>query len=168
MQDMTAQEIERLLRNARIGRLCMADAAGRPYTIPLPFCWTRGSLYLRLPLSGRKGLVLTQNDQVCFELDEFTETLDEYASVLVEGRLVAVVDLDEKAQVKRCNDAKYARLRHGHRPGHRRSSPLEQLPLRRIVVERISGRKKEATPQEADLMIVGQAGPGSTSSLKAS
>ena len=57
----------------------MADASGRPYTIPLPFCWTDASVYLRLPLTGRKGAVLTKNDQVCFEVDHFTETLDRAA-----------------------------------------------------------------------------------------
>ena len=132
----------------------MADAAGRPYTIPLPFCWTDGSVYLRLPLTGRKGVVLTQNDQVCFEVDQFTETLDEYASVLIEGRLVPVVDGSEKLRVKRCNDDKYTRLRRGYRPGHGRATAVDELPLRRIVIERIGGRKKESVPhQSAELMI---------------
>jgi len=155
MQDMTVHEIDRMLSETRIGRLSMADRAGRPYTIPLPFCWTDGSVYLRLPLSGRKGAVLAENDQVCFEVDDFTESLDEYASVLVEGRLVRVTNLDEKLQIRRRNDEKYTRLRHGYRPGHRRSTPVEELPLRRVVVERISGRKKDAAPQDAELMIAG-------------
>ena len=142
MQDMNAQEIERLLNESRIGRLSMADRAGRPYTIPLPFCWTDGTIYLRLPLAGRKGRVLAQNDQVCFEADRFTDLLDDYASVLVEGRLVSVTSIDEKSRVKRCTDEKYSRLRRGYRPGHGRATPVEQLPLRKIAVERISGRKK--------------------------
>ena len=144
-----------MLSESRIGRLCMADAAGRPYTIPLPFCWTDGTVYLRLPLTGRKGMVLTQNDQVCFEVDYFTETIDEYASVLVEGRLVPVTSTDEKLRVKCCNDEKYTRLRQGYRPGHGRSTPIDELPLRRIVVVRVSGRKKNAVPQNAEPMIAG-------------
>jgi nitroimidazol reductase NimA-like FMN-containing flavoprotein (pyridoxamine 5'-phosphate oxidase superfamily) len=35
MQDMTAQEIDQMLSDARIGRLSIADATGRPYAIPL-------------------------------------------------------------------------------------------------------------------------------------
>ena len=131
----------------------MADRSGRPYTIPLPFCWTDGSVYVRLPLTGRKGLVLTQNDQVCFEVDRFTETLDEYASVLIEGRLVSVISVDEKLRVKRCNDEKYSRLRRGYRPGHGRSTQVDELPLRRIIVERMGGRKKDSAPEQAELMI---------------
>ena len=118
MQDMTPDEIERFLGGARIGRLCMAGADGRPYTIPLPFCWLAGALYVRLPLTGRKGRVLRENDRVCFEADDFTDTLDDYASVIVEGRLVEVTDLEEKRRVKQANDAKYRRLRGGQRGAH--------------------------------------------------
>ena len=149
MQEMTIQEVDQMLSEARIGRLSMADRTGRPYTIPLPFCWTDGAVYLRLPLAGRKGCVLAANDQVCFEVDEFTETLDDYASVLVEGRLVAVTSVDEKSHVKSCNDRKYSRLRRGHRPGHGRSTSIEQLPLRKLLVDHISGRKKDSQPPAA-------------------
>jgi nitroimidazol reductase NimA-like FMN-containing flavoprotein (pyridoxamine 5'-phosphate oxidase superfamily) len=143
MQEMTPDEIGRFLDDARIGRLCMAGADGRPYTIPLPFCWAGGALYVRLPLTGRKGQVLRENDRVCFEADDFTAALDDYTSVIVEGRLVEVTDLEEKRRVKQANDAKYRRLRGGHRPGHGRTKPLEELPLRKVVVEQAGGRRKE-------------------------
>ena len=143
MIEMNRKQIDELLTESRIGRLCMAGADGLPYAVPLPFCWHDGALYLRIPLTGRKGRVLSENDRVCFEVDAYTETLDDYASVLVEGRLVEVCSLDERAAVKEVNDGKYARLRRGHRPGHGRSTPLTALPLRKIVVERLSGRAKE-------------------------
>ena len=117
MTEMTSVEIDEMLHDAHIGRLSMADAQGKPYTIPLPFCWADGTVYLRLPLSGRKGQILAHNDCVCFEVDRFTSTLDQYESVLVEGRLVEVADLAEKGRVKQLNDEKYNRLRNGHRPG---------------------------------------------------
>ena len=154
MQDMMPHEIDQMLSEARIGRLSMADRSGRPYTIPLPFCWTEGTVYLRLPLSGRKGSVLAENDQVCFEVDAFTETLDQYASVLIEGRLVPVHDLNEKLRVKRVNEEKYNRLRRGHRPGHGRATPVEELPMRKVIIERLSGRKKDE-PVAAELLAVG-------------
>jgi nitroimidazol reductase NimA-like FMN-containing flavoprotein (pyridoxamine 5'-phosphate oxidase superfamily) len=146
MQDMMLHEIDAMLSDSLIGRLCMADAAGRPYTVPLPFCWADGAIYLRIPLSGRKGHVLAQNDQVCFEVDQFTDTLDAYGSVLVEGRLVAVTEVREKQRVRTFNDRKYDRLRRGHRPRHGRASRVEDLPMRKIVIEQISGRKKDSAP----------------------
>lgn len=143
MTEMNEREIDAMLGDSRVGRLCMADVDGRPYAIPLPFCWLHGVLYLRLPSTGRKGEVLGRNNRVCFEVDRFTDTLDDYASVLVEGKLICVEDLDEKRRAKLANDDKYLRLRNGHRPGHGRQTPLEQLPMRKLVVERMTGRKKE-------------------------
>ena len=143
MQEMTPYEIDRFLENTRIGRLCMAGSDGRPYAIPMPFSWFGGALYVRLPLTGRKGQVLRENDRVCFEADDFTDNLDDYTSVIVEGRLVEVTDLAEKRLVKRVNEAKYRRLRLGHRPGHGRAKPPEALPLRKLVVEQVRGRRKE-------------------------
>jgi len=149
MIDMTPQEIGQMLANVSIGRLCMADTDGTPYSIPLPFCWQDGALYLRLPLTGRKGRVLSRNDRVCFEVDRFTDRLDDYASVLVEGRLVEVTSAQEKAVIKSANDEKYDRLRGGHRPGHGRATPLASLPMRKIVVSHLSGKKKEPEPAAA-------------------
>lgn len=143
MIDMTPREIDQMLNEARIGRLCMAAPDGRPYVLPLPFCWHDGTLYLRLPLSGRKGMILVHNDRVCFEVDRFSEMMDQYASVLIEGRLAEVTDLRERRQVKALNDEKYLRLRNGYRPGHGRVTPLEALPMRKIIVEQVSGRMKE-------------------------
>jgi nitroimidazol reductase NimA-like FMN-containing flavoprotein (pyridoxamine 5'-phosphate oxidase superfamily) len=142
MTEMTADEISRLLANARIGRVGMADISGNPYVIPMPFCWVDEVLYMRLPMKGRKGEILRLNPKVCFEVDEFTDDLAEYASVLIEGRLEPVTDLDEKARVREVNSAKYLRLRGGFRPGHGRATMDAALPLQKIVMATVSGRKK--------------------------
>ncbi len=143
MTPMSQEDVERMLRTSRIGRLAMADAGGRPYVIPLPFTWANGALYLRLPMTGRKGEVLQQNRKVCFEIDHYTDTLDDYASVLVEGHLAEVPDIAEKQRIREITRSKYERLRQGYRPGHGRQTPIEQMPLCKIVVEQISGRQRE-------------------------
>ena len=143
MLEMTPSQIEGHLVGTHIGRLCMATADGEPYAIPMPFCWHQGAMYLRIPMTGRKGEILAQNARVCFEIDWYTDTLDDYGSVLVEGRLEAVADLAEKACAKAANDEKYDRLRHGIRPGHGRQTPLQDLALQKIVVTRIAGRVRE-------------------------
>lgn len=147
MVEMNLDEIRELLDQEHIGRLGMASADGHPYIIPLPFCWLDGALYLRIPLTGRKGQILAQNDRVCFEVDQFTESMDHYASVLIEGRLVEVIGLNERSRVREANRQKYLRLRSGHRPGHGRSTPLEDLAMRKIVVQHISGRAKGSAIQ---------------------
>ncbi len=142
MVEMSESEIHDLLDRAPIGRLAMADPQGKPYVIPMPFCWLAGTLYLRLPMKGRKASILEKNNQVCFEADTFTTDLSDYASVIIEGTLAPVEDAREKGSVKAANDAKYNRLRNGNRPGHGRSIPIEELPLQRIQVMQVSGRKK--------------------------
>jgi nitroimidazol reductase NimA-like FMN-containing flavoprotein (pyridoxamine 5'-phosphate oxidase superfamily) len=146
MIQMSPIEIEAFLDQSLIGRLSLASPDGRPYTIPLPFCWLDGALYLRIPLTGRKGEILRANDQVCFEVDRFSSTLDDYASVIVEGRLVPVTDVEEKTRVKATNHEKYERLRQGYRPGHGRKTATAELPMRKIVVTQVSGRAKTASP----------------------
>ena len=143
---MTENEIFNLLDRSLIGRLAMADIQGRPYAIPLPFCRIENTIYLRVPMTGRKGDILRANNHVCFEIDVFTDQLDDYASILVEGRLVAVDDLAEKARVRIINDGKYDSLRHAWRPGHGRRTALEDVPTRKIIPSSISGRKM--TPRE--------------------
>jgi len=149
MIDLTPDQIDDLLDNTLIGRLCMADREGRPYLLPFPFLWADGSIYLRVAMTGRKGEILAQNPQVCFEIDTFTDTLDQYSSVLAEGQLVQVTNLDEKSRIRTLNTAKYQRLRKGHRPGHGRQTPLETLPLCKITIERLSGRRNDP-PQVID------------------
>ena len=146
MREMTLSQIEAQLAAARIGRLCMATPEGEPYAIPMPFCWWQGALYLRVPWKGRKGEILGRNPRVCFEIDWCSDTLDDYGSVLVEGRLEGVADLVEKGRAKAANDEKYDRLRRGYRPGHGRQIPLEELALQKIVVARIAGRVREPVP----------------------
>ena len=143
MRDMTDTQIDNCLESARIGRLCMATCDGEPYVIPMPFCWHDGALYLRVAMKGRKGAILSANARVCFEVDWYSPTLDDYGSVLVEGRLEPVTACAEKARVKAANHSKYTRLRQGFRPGHGRSTPLEELALQKIVVLRRSGRCRE-------------------------
>ncbi len=144
MTEMTREEIDRFLENSRIGRLGMADSNGHPYVIPFPFCWNDGALYVRLAMTGRKGELLHDNERVCFEVDEYADDFSDYASVLIEGRLQPVLATDEKMRVRALNDNKYSRLRNGFRPGHRRTMELEQLPLQKIVVLKLSGRKKKS------------------------
>lgn len=140
---MSPDQMDERLANARVGRLCMATADGEPYAIPMPFCWHQGALYLRIAMKGRKGEILTKNPRVCFEVDWFSDTLDDYGSILIEGRLEPVLSLEEKAQASAANEEKYTRLRRGFRPGHGRHTPLEQLALQKIVVRRRSGRRRD-------------------------
>ena len=143
MIDMTKSEIESLLAHTRIGRLAMVGRDLQPYIIPMPFCWLNDYLYLRLPMEGRKGKILQENRSVCFEVDWHTESLTDYASVLIEGALKPVEDIRERKIIQDANSQKYLSLRGGYRPGHGRLTALTAIPLQKIAPVSVSGRKKE-------------------------
>ena len=149
MQPINLDAIHQLLDDALIGRLAMSDSEGRPYVIPMPFCRQGNTIYLRVPDAGRKAEILRHNNRVCLEVDWIAEQMRDYASVLVEGRLVDVHDAAEKSAARAANEAKYRRLRPDYRPGHQRATALEALPLKKIILENISGRRMSPEPSAA-------------------
>ncbi len=138
---MSRLEIQTFLQNQLLGRLAMATSDGRPYVIPMPFCYINDSIYIRLPMTGRKGAILAENQHVCFEVDYCSPAMDDYASVIIDGVIKPVTDLVEKQRVRDATTEKYTRLRGQYRPGHGRQTPLEDLPTVRIIHASISGRR---------------------------
>lgn len=150
MIDMTHQEAVALLENARLGRLGMIDAAGRPYTIPLRFVWTDDAVYMRLAPCGRKGDALERNNHVCFEVDTCANDLSDYGSVLIEGAVVEVADPVEKEEALYRYHEKYGRLCGLGVPP--RPVTINGVVLRKLLPEKISGRKRE--PDDCLLAIL--------------
>jgi nitroimidazol reductase NimA-like FMN-containing flavoprotein (pyridoxamine 5'-phosphate oxidase superfamily) len=141
MIDMTRQESEAVLTEARVGRLSMVGSDGQPYVIPLRFLWLGDTVYMRLAHYGRKAEALERNANVCFETDVFTPDFSEYASVLIEGKVVDVTDLTEKEEALFRFHEKYARLCGTGVPP--RPVTTTGVALRKLVMTTISGRRKE-------------------------
>lgn len=150
MIEMSLQESALLLQNARVGRLGMATSDGRPYTIPLRFIWLNDTIYVRLAHYGRKSDILEVNNRVCFESDTFADDFSHYASVLVEGRVVDVTDPSEKEEALFRYYDKYARLCGLGLPP--RPVTISGVALRKIIVQSITGRKRE--PDDATIPMV--------------
>jgi len=141
MIDMLKSESEKLLHNARVGRLSMVDPDGRPYVIPLRFLWTDKTVYVRLAPCGRKQDAIERSNHVCFETDEVRPDFSEYASVVIEGRIEDVSDEEEKKRALVAMNDKYARLCQLPTPG---PNPVTKgVAIRKIVIEKLSGRKRE-------------------------
>jgi len=141
LEIMSLTEIQRFLQNQLLGRLAMATPDGVPYVIPMPFCYLNDCIYLRLPITGRKGSIITANNRVCFEVDTCSPRMDYYASVIVDGVIAPVTSVVEKATAREATTDKYRRLRDQYRPGHGRQTSLEDLPTMRIAISCLSGRK---------------------------
>lgn len=151
MIDMPTSETFALLDASRVGRLAFVDAGGRPYAIPLRYVWHNGAIYVRLAFAGRKQEAIEQCRRVCFETDECADDFSHYASVLAEGTLVDVLNDEEKRGALVAMNLKYERLAGLPHPGP--NPVIHGVALRKIVVDKVTGRKREPDPDPTPLRV---------------
>jgi len=144
MIDMSPCETLSLLHNSRVGRIAFVDASKRPYTIPLRFVYHNDTIYVRLAFDGRKQDALEHSRRVCFEADECSDDFSHYASIIAEGTLFDVSNDEEKRDALLAMNLKYERLANLPHPGP--NPVIQGVALRKIVIEKISGRKREPDP----------------------
>jgi len=104
-QEITDPKIlEAILNKATIIRLAMVDN-GLPYLLPFNFGYSENCIYIHSAPSGKKIDVLSQNPQVCFELEDETATVEGdiacrwstmYRSVIGYGKVEFVTGFEEK------------------------------------------------------------------------
>jgi len=147
MIEMPKEESLALLENSLVGRLSMVGPDGKPYLIPLKFVWFNQSVFVRAGYDGRKQDAIEHARQVCFETDEVEADFSHYASVIIEGTLVDIHGEAEKRLALVALNEKYARLSGLPTPG---PNPVTQgVAIRKILVEKMAGRKNEQEPGPA-------------------
>jgi nitroimidazol reductase NimA-like FMN-containing flavoprotein (pyridoxamine 5'-phosphate oxidase superfamily) len=144
MIDMSNSETLTLLENGRVGRIALVGPGNRPYAIPLRYVWHNKAIYVRLAFAGRKQEAIEYTRRVCFETDECRDDFSHYASVLAEGTLIDVINDDEKRDALVAMNLKYERLAGLPHPGP--DPVIHGVALRKIVVDRLTGRKIEPQP----------------------
>ena len=81
--ELTAQEIEELLRDEVTGRIgCHAD--GRTYVVPITYAYEKGYVYCH-SAEGLKLRMMRKNPTVCFEVDR-VQDVGNWKSVIATGR----------------------------------------------------------------------------------
>jgi nitroimidazol reductase NimA-like FMN-containing flavoprotein (pyridoxamine 5'-phosphate oxidase superfamily) len=151
MIDMPHAETLALLDTGRVGRLAFVGPEGRPYTIPLRFVYFNKAIYVRLAYAGRKQEAIENTRRVCFETDECRDDFSHYASVIAEGTLIDVINDEEKRDALVAMNLKYERLAGLPHPG---AHPvIHGVALRKVVVDSLTGRKREPDPPVAPLRI---------------
>ena len=142
MIPLSLEDTRKLLTTSLIGHIAFSDGL-RPYVIPMPFLYLDKAIYLRLPDTGRKHRCFSTNDRVCFELTQMEPDLSDYRSVVIDGRLVPVLDEAEITRFRAASEEKYARLRGTARTGHGRALlPPEKLGLKKILVDGLGARRR--------------------------
>lgn len=103
-------EIERLITSCEACYVGMVDQENKPYTLPFNFGFEDGTLYLHSAPVGRKIDILSKNPHVCVAFSTAHELYVQaenvacsygmkYKSVLIEGEVEFIDDLDEKIRV---------------------------------------------------------------------
>jgi nitroimidazol reductase NimA-like FMN-containing flavoprotein (pyridoxamine 5'-phosphate oxidase superfamily) len=93
-REMSHEEVEQFLLNARVGRLGLSLAKG-VYVVPLGYAYAEGKVFFHTCNKGVKMEALRNNPNVCFEVDESLSDASMYKSVIVFGK-AEIIDEREK------------------------------------------------------------------------
>jgi len=102
MKDLTKEEMVHLLETVLDGTLALTDGT-RPYCIPFGFVFQNDSLYLSLFPMGRKWEYFQKNNNVSFNVFKWNDDRTEWSSVVVDGKIEQVTDIETITLVVKLN-----------------------------------------------------------------
>lgn len=126
-------KIQHFLENAQIGFLGLSSK-DVPYVVPLNFVWLNDAIYFHGSGAGRKGDYIESNPLACFTVSASYGTITSpipaltdtaYMSVIIEGSLLSVTNINEATEAMQAMLNKYV-------PGYY-DRPLGKSHLERYV-----------------------------------
>jgi nitroimidazol reductase NimA-like FMN-containing flavoprotein (pyridoxamine 5'-phosphate oxidase superfamily) len=102
MKDLEKDEMIDVLKKTPDGVLALSDGA-QPYCIPFGFVYVRGEVYLSMFATGRKWELLQKNPRACFNVYCWNDGRTEWRSVVIDGDIEQVHDLDSIEAVVKAN-----------------------------------------------------------------
>jgi hypothetical protein len=117
MKDLQRDEIIGVLMKTPDGVLALSDGA-QPYCIPFGFVYVRDEVYFTMFATGRKWEVLQKNPKACFNVYCWNDDHTEWRSVVIDGDIEQVHDLEAIEAVVKANIEKMG------------LDPVEYLPKR--------------------------------------
>lgn len=113
-QQIPEEEVDKILREATNGVLCLADDDLRPYGVPMSFIYDgKDTIYFHCALEGRKIDCIRLNPNVCFTIINKDEIHPEkfttyFRSVIVEGKISILADRQQIIEALRLLSTKYS------------------------------------------------------------
>jgi nitroimidazol reductase NimA-like FMN-containing flavoprotein (pyridoxamine 5'-phosphate oxidase superfamily) len=98
LPEMSHKEMDELLRKQILCRISLHDEP-YPYTLPMEFYFFGDVIYFHFTTTGKKIELLNKNPNVTVEVDWCNDTMTDYKSVILKGRLVTVDNPDERNMV---------------------------------------------------------------------
>lgn len=137
------EEIEAILREARVCRIALADGDG-PYIVPMSFGYEDGTIYLHSAHEGRKITMIRTNPGCCFEVDQCDGIVKgknacswgmRYKCVIGFGTATLLTDPGEKKHGLNCIMRQY------HGGTHEFSDEdIKNVAVIRIAIESMTGK----------------------------
>ncbi|TFE25992.1 pyridoxamine 5'-phosphate oxidase family protein [Cohnella luojiensis] len=152
-------KIQNFLEQARIGFLGLSSE-DVPYVIPLNFVWLKDAIYFHGAEEGRKVTYIEHNPRACFTISENYGTITSqipantdtaYMSVIIEGSLVQVTDINEATEAMQVMLDKYVPGYYERQLGkthlERYVSPLgSKTGIYKLAAVSLSAKEKEEIP----------------------
>ena len=141
-------EIERILREAEVGRLGTC-ADGEPYVVPLHFAYSDGRIVFHCARRGKKLDNIAGNPRVCFEVDsgeviqadEPCEFSTNYRSVIAYGEARVYIEPKKMVDALRLLVDKYAPRGMSDKITEAAVSKYGNLAVVEITVDEITGKR---------------------------
>ena len=104
---LTKEEIDTLLAEAKVGHLGTQNADGYPYVLPVHFAYTTDCIYIHGLNQGQKLTNIKNNNKICFETanmeglildDKACDVNTKYKSVVIFGTASMVDSKEEKIE----------------------------------------------------------------------
>ncbi len=141
LPELSREEMLRMLDEERVGRLGLNDEP-QPYVVPTDFAFEDGAIYIHTPDRGLKAKLARANPNVCFEVDRYNETVTDFRSVIIRGRMTEVSDPAERTGAMQSLGRKAAGFNYAaaHRDGGNHSGP-SSITIFKIEIRDMTGVK---------------------------
>lgn len=141
LPELSNEEMMQLLSEERVGRVGLNDDP-QPYVVPTDFTFEDGAIYIHTPDGGLKAQLARANPNICFEVDKYNDTVTDFRSIIIRGRISEVSDPAERSKAMQSLSRKAAGFNRAaaHRDGGN-GSPMPSITIFRIDIHDMTGIK---------------------------
>ncbi len=149
LPDMSHREIDDLLKKQILCRISFHDEP-YPYTLPMEYYYFGEVIYFHFTTTGKKMDLLNRNPNVTVEVDWYEDTMTDYKSVILKGRLIPVDNQSEREVInvamssavrEKAGIKSYLRIPWGKKGVDYLSASNIPLKLLKLEVKEMTGKK---------------------------
>jgi len=149
LPDLSHKEMDELLKSQILCRISLHDEP-YPYTLPMEYYYFGDVMYFHFTTTGKKMELLNKNSNATVEVDWCNDTMTDYKSVILKGRLVPVENQSEREIInvamssavhEKAGIKSYLRIPWGKKGVDYLSASNIPLALLKLEVKEMTGKK---------------------------